>query len=31
MTDLLGFDTEIRVNLTLFVEFGKEFVIYNVI
>lgn len=23
MTDLLGFDSEIRVNLTLFVEFGK--------
>lgn len=28
MTDLLGFDSEIRVNLTLFVEFGKVFVIY---
>lgn len=30
-TDLLGADTEIRVSLTLFVGFGKVFVIYNVI
>lgn len=31
MTDLLGADTEIRVSLTLFVGFGKVFVIYNII
>lgn len=27
----MGVDTEIRVSLTLFVGFGKVFVIYNVI